>query len=209
LDWPPAGPAYSALTASSKLVRLSTWHAKLPAGVRPYVFPASHTLPHLTYLSLSFEGAVRNAPPSAWGAADVSSLVACCPNLQMIVDCSVRPGMHVSELHKLTAFTNLHVTYGPRSVPSIERSVMGLAALTQLRCLTVSVLSEDLSVGSLLPLTTLTNLVDLDFTCARGDDEDSDSDVSDNDSDSGGRYWEVYLTEVSALTACQRVIDSM
>jgi hypothetical protein len=46
-DWPPAGPAYSALTASSSLVSLCVDHLTLPAWVWPHVFPASCKLPHL------------------------------------------------------------------------------------------------------------------------------------------------------------------
>jgi hypothetical protein len=116
----------------------------------------------------------------------------------------MRHGRHVSELHQLTAVTTLHATYGPGSVAAIEQSVKGLAALTNLRALTVSVTSEDLTVGSLLPLTSLTKLVSLDFVCMTVDGEDSGS---DDDSDGSNTAWEVYLTEVSSRasgTACQR-----
>ena len=36
--WPPAGPAYSSLTASSSLGSLLMWHSNCPAGVWPHVF---------------------------------------------------------------------------------------------------------------------------------------------------------------------------
>jgi hypothetical protein len=86
--WPPAGAAYSALTASSNLVSFVLVEPKLPAGVWPFVFSSTHRLPHLTYLRIQDHDSDWSSadPPSALGAADVSSLVGCCPNLCTIKD---------------------------------------------------------------------------------------------------------------------------
>jgi hypothetical protein len=54
-SWPPASPAYSALTASSGLVSLSASHAILPARIWPHVFPPARKLLHLTQLSFADE----------------------------------------------------------------------------------------------------------------------------------------------------------
>lgn len=163
LDWPPspAGPAFAGLAASSKLVSLIMYEPKFPRDVWPHVFPATHTLPHLTCLRASANEWGAPAVPGAWGAADVSSLVSCCPNLCEIEDWTLQHGSHVSELRKLTALTNMYVVWSVDSVSAFEESLKGLAALTQLEVLHVGLDSQELSVTSLLPLTSLTALKSL------------------------------------------------
>lgn len=65
IAWQPPGPAYYALTASSRLVSLSLV-AKFPAGVWPFVLSATRQLPHLTYLEYEYEPAARCAL-GLWG----------------------------------------------------------------------------------------------------------------------------------------------
>jgi hypothetical protein len=47
----------------------------------------------------------------AWGTAEVTRLVGCCPNLRSVDDVFLQPGVHVSEPRKLTALRYLFVTY--------------------------------------------------------------------------------------------------
>mgnify|MGYP001807581367 CR=1 FL=1 len=65
LCWPPVGPAYSALTASSKLAVLDMDNVFMPADAWQCIFPASHTLPHLTSLLVTFDSVQWGEPPSA------------------------------------------------------------------------------------------------------------------------------------------------
>lgn len=171
--WPPVGPAYSALTASTGLVHLEMLDMACPEGIWPYVFPAGRKLPHLTYLEVcdmqkvDLQGVPHPEGPKAlplysWGAADLSSLVSCCPGLCEIFNVSLQPGLHVSELQKLTALTNMGVSYDING----QEAVGGLAALTQLKELTLVQVSQESKLSSLLPMTSLTALtffeVDLD-----------------------------------------------
>ena len=155
---PPAGPAYSALTASSSLVRLEFCPLECPDGIWQYVF-ASHKLLHLTELKLADTlGWGEGVPYPSWGAADISSLISCCPNLRVAEMLFLQPGLHVSELHKLTALTRLSVNIDRPDWSDYEGSVSGLAAVTQLRRLFVGLASDTVKVAHLLPLTSLTAL---------------------------------------------------
>jgi hypothetical protein len=160
LEWPPVGPAYSALTASSHLVHLEMYDAGLPDGAWSYMFPAAHKLPHLTSLRMQRGAAwLESGVPPRWTAAETSSLVSCCPSLCEVTRLRLQLGPHVSELHKLTALTRLHVMYEGLDGPgSFEESMRGLAAVTQLLELDLLHVSETLSVAALLPLTSLTAL---------------------------------------------------
>jgi hypothetical protein len=131
--WPPSGPAYSALTASTQLVKLGVNTHVLPVGVWPFVLSA--TFLHLTDLCVDYQHVYDDfALPGAWGAADVACLVSCCPNLCKLDGGAMQHGPHVSELHKLTALTDVHLHYGPSDAPtSVEETMQGLAAVTQLR----------------------------------------------------------------------------
>lgn len=180
LDWPPAGPAYSALTASSSLVSLllegrSMLGACLPDGVWPFVFPTAHNLPHLTQLSFKDPDADVPTDPAfrgpSWGQADVASLVRCCPNLRLIRAMHFMHGQHVAELHKLSALRGLSVVYGPGTVEEGEGSLRHLAEVSQLRSLAVTLDSAGVSAAALLPLTRLTALTELEV-CQPAEPED-------------------------------------
>jgi hypothetical protein len=164
--WPPAGPAYSALTASSSLVALAAGYAILPAGVWRHVFPPARKMLHLTHLEFSDE--------SVWGAADVSRLVSCCPNLCTLGASLPQPvhlqhGLYISELHKLSGLTSMKASFVDHDAywEVLGESIRGLAALTQLQRLHVELHSQErLPVSALLPLTSLTALTSL-YWCAR------------------------------------------
>ena len=173
LKWPPAGPAYSALTASSSLVYLALTDVTCPEGIWPHVFPAARMLPHLTAFSVHAI-CMPDVPVlcPTWGAADLSSLVSCCPGLCDIDALSVQPGVHVSELHKLTALTHLLVDFkGP---DSFDESVRGLAGLKQLHFLELVQVGPTFKVASLLPLTSLTALTRLEVDWQLEDQEHSE-----------------------------------
>lgn len=159
LPLPPPGPAFSALTASSGLVRLGLLQADMPAGVWPHVFPASRHLLQLT--SLSFVDLWRfddPDPPAALGAADLASLVSCCPELRSITTAFLQHGQHVSQLRALTALTCLGVRYGSGVEGAYAASLQGLGGVTQLRVLDLTMCREDPWLSPLLPLTSLTRL---------------------------------------------------
>ena len=75
-DLPAA--SYSALTASSELQHLDIHQCFLPAGAWQHVFPAGRQLPHLQ--SLVIDRVTMNSSIAAPG----SSLVSCCPALQLL-----------------------------------------------------------------------------------------------------------------------------
>jgi hypothetical protein len=155
---PPAGPAYAALTASSSLVRLEFCPLECPDGIWQYVF-ATHKLPHLTELKLADTlGWGEGVPYPSWGGADISSLISCCPNLRVAETLSLQPGLHVSELRKLTALTLLSANIDRPDWFDYEGCVSGLAAVTQLWRLVVRLGSDTVKVAHLLPLTSLTAL---------------------------------------------------
>jgi hypothetical protein len=161
LEWPPAGPAYSALTASSSLAALVLRSTNIPGCAWPHVFPTAHQLLCLTSLLVDEEqewGA--SSEVSAWGAAGVSSLIACCPNL-CEVEFTLQHGLHISELHKLTALTSMEVRFSSGIASAFQQSLKGLAAVTQLQELSAYLDNPDLQVSSLLPLTSLTALTNL------------------------------------------------
>lgn len=161
--WPPAGSANSSLTASSNLVSLVLVEPKLPAGVWPFVLSSTHKLPHLTHLRVEYHDPDWSdaAPLSAFGAAGVFSLVGCCANLCAIKGIPLQHGVHVSQLHALTALTFLQHAYGGIGLQAYRESMEGLAAITQLRHLHVVIDSRETTKASLLPLTNLTALTEL------------------------------------------------
>jgi hypothetical protein len=138
------------------------------------MFPVARKLPHLTALSLHAI-CMPDVPESSpeWGASDLSSLVSCCPGLCDIMGLSLRPGAHVSELHTLTALT--HVLISLKGPDSFNESVMGLAGLTQLHFLGLvhwDRVSPTFVASSLLPLTSLTALTQLEVDWMLATDDD-------------------------------------
>jgi hypothetical protein len=76
--WPPAGHAYSALTASSSLELLAIDHRTLPTGVWQHVSPASRKLVLLTHLYFHQQTEWEGLDvPSTWGALDLSRIISC------------------------------------------------------------------------------------------------------------------------------------
>jgi hypothetical protein len=170
--WIPASPAYLALTSSSNLVELLLSFS-CPKGVWQFVFPAARKIPHLTYLYLGdrdeFDGngGAGDAVAPSWSAADLSSLVSCCPGLRDIecLHLQPEPHAHASELQQLTALqslTRLCVCYGPEVHPlTLKSSMDGLTAVKQLRDLLVIALGDEFTYAYLLPLTRLAALTAL------------------------------------------------
>jgi hypothetical protein len=130
----------------------------MPEGVWPHVFPASRTLLHFT--CLHFVAGDPECVPSPWAASDVSRLVSCCPNLRKVKDMTLLHGPQVSELRKLTGLTSLAVSFVPSNLPAAEESLKGLAAVTQLRELDIT-MEQYLTTAATLPLTQLTSLTQL------------------------------------------------
>jgi hypothetical protein len=86
----------------------------------------------------------------------------------------MQPGLHVSELHKLTGLVSLEVNYGRCDPPELYESLQGLAAVTQLRDLTVDLRDTTCAIPCLWPLTSLTALTQL---CCQGVQDSVDGDV--------------------------------
>jgi hypothetical protein len=173
--WPPAGAAYSALTASSSLKRLAITHRTLPSGVWQYAFPATRNMMHLTHLYFDNQTEWDGLDaPSTWGALDLSRVISCCPKLRHIQGMCLQHGHYVSELHKLKSLVALDVRYAACHVSVAEETIKGLAAVTQLGKLFVTLMvvaeeeEEVLPVASLLLLTSLTALDTLELKCTFG-----------------------------------------
>lgn len=168
-NWPPVGPAYTALTASSYLVSLevcasNTGSTSVPSGGWPYVFHKTSHLPGLTSLNVYHIMHYGDPlPPSAWGAADISSLVSCCPNLHS-ANLTLQHGRHVSELQQLTALTSMAAVYGRDESSVYDESLKGLAVVTQLRFLNIALDTVVWPPPSMLFLTRLTALTT--FKCS-------------------------------------------
>jgi hypothetical protein len=164
--WPPAGPAYAALTASSSLERLGL--NPTPPGVWHHIFPPTRKLMHLTCLLLGANGKRLDAPSSLC-ATDVSHITSGCPSLRFIHISCLQHGMHVSELCKLTSLWALNMHYGACDTAALGETLKGVAAVTQLEHLVVTLrVDQDLPLASLLPLTSLTTLDTLKFKCTFG-----------------------------------------
>lgn len=158
LVWPPPGPSYSALTASTKLRTLHLYETNFPAGVWLHVFPAGRMLPHMTRLTISDNDHMADIEvPSAWGAVDMSRLVSCCPNLCKVDSIVLQPDLHVSMLQKLAGLTHLAAYQSSSSSQAMAEALKGLAVITQLRKLEVFLILEQ-PTEAMLPLTTLTGL---------------------------------------------------
>jgi hypothetical protein len=181
IKWPADAPAFSALTASSNLVHLEILNVRWPEGIWRHVFSPQHKLLHLTCLIFS----QRAAPVPSWGVLEISSLVSCCPSLCQAGMLTLQPGLHVSELHKLTALTSLTVSCpcdggddggGDGVQPlvggdGVEPHVLGLAAVTQLKRLVLKQASQEFQAVSMLPLTRLKALTKMAFSWGPIDNE--------------------------------------
>lgn len=188
---------------------LEMYGTRLPQGIWCHMFPPAHRMPQLTSLILGYTNSHYDNPTlySMWGAADLTSLVHCCPGLCHIDTMCLHPGAHASELRKLACLTSLHVHYasimqhGPESFAASAR---GLAALTQLRLLEVKQPSfgpaaRRVKVPSLLPLTSLTSLTEL-YVRLNDHDHGSDSDDSDgNHTEYSGPELHLHATQVSQV----------
>ena len=197
ISLPPPGPAYSALTASSALIEFKMYAGLLPEGVWPFMFHVPNKLPHLTSLNMyddNFGGDTVLA--SAWRAADVCSVVGCCPNLRKLPQTCMQHGQHVSDLRYLTGVTSLMLGYGAGDFDAVESSLQGIAAVTQLQDLIMYLHTRELSVASLLPLTSLTALEDLQIFRPDGAESESDDDDSEDT-----MVLDVCLHQVNQLTS--------
>jgi hypothetical protein len=197
LPWLPVGAAYAALTASSSLVCLEVCHTRCPEGIWQHVFPAGRVLQHLTSFSLldarDAEGAPLPGP--AWGAADLASLVSCCSNLRSIAGMPLQPGRHVSELHKLSALTHLGVQYGQGA---LGVSVSGLAAVTQLQKLDLTLGCQACPATALLSLTSMSALTEFRYSCT----------LTDGYDDEAGSEFVSHL-HCSSVSSCRRLLVVM
>jgi hypothetical protein len=88
----------------------------------------------------------------------------------------MQPGLHVSELYKLTGLVSLEVKYGRCDPLELYESLQGLAAVAQLRDLTVDLRDTTCAIPCLWPLTSLTALTQL---CCQGVLDSVDDDVMD------------------------------
>jgi hypothetical protein len=82
-------------------------------------------------------------------------------------------GPHVSELQRLTGLTRLSAMYDSGDLADYQEYLVGLAALTQLHNLKFE-FSEQLTVASLLPLTSLTALTEFECRWQPGLDTEKD-----------------------------------
>jgi hypothetical protein len=189
IHWPPVGPAYSALTASSSLVQLVLCHTGMPDGVWLHMFPAACKLPFLTSLELKHAKTASPTQAPYFDDADFLRLVSCCPNLCEVGSLALKVEPHFSgvhnehvelrlpELDKLTAMARLSVWLYMWDNDHYDVCMKGLAAVTQLRQLTVAA-GAGFSAASLLPLTSLTALqhINVEWPTYHGGGDSDDED---------------------------------
>jgi hypothetical protein len=101
--------------------------------------------------------------PPPWCAADLCSIVSYCPRLFEVRTDRLQPGLHVSELHKLTALTHIQLSYYYiESLDKFAGCVPGLSAVTQLHSLLLAANIPAVTASCLLPLTSLAVLTRFD-----------------------------------------------
>jgi hypothetical protein len=150
-----ATPAYSALTASSKLHRLEFSSCRLPSGVWQHMFPAGRQLPDLRVLDIS---GIRE--PTGWNAPapDSSRLVSCCPALEHL---DMRRLQYRTELlAPLTELSGLRTLLVAADDQEADTGLPAVCQLTGLRELYVWE-SSSAKHGLLLQLTQLQQLTAL------------------------------------------------
>ena len=200
----PVGPAYAALTASSKLVEFKLLAGLLPEDAWRYMFHEAGMLPNLTSLIICDENfGASQTVPAPWGISDLWGVVRHCPNLCELPHVYLQHGDHVSYLQKLTGVTSVTLWYGGGYVEDVDESIEGLAAVAHLRDLTVYLYSlSEITVDVLLPLTSLTALTDLKVVCSEADDpSDLDADGSDTGSEAN-LVFEVDVEQVRQSGRC-------
>jgi len=175
-EWPDDTAAYSGLTASSNLQKLSLHITTFPPGIWQHVFTPASRLPALQEMMLC--RADRGPPPpAALGADDISRLISCCPGLRAIT-IDVQPDATLTHLAHASGLTNLSVLF--LSAEDFE-ALSGLVALQEL-----SVgLARPIAPCKLMCLTALTALTELSIEPAAGAPEDGAADA-----------WDLYLTQV-------------
>jgi hypothetical protein len=146
---------YAALTASSDLQQLDLTKSTLPAAAWQHVFPDSKRLP-LRELTMPISAGYDNdAAESHITAADVSSIVSCCPKLRVFaIDMQRDRGLpygvgklpHTAEvLVPLRALSGLQTL----KVGSVDASCLReVAGMTGLRELELHIAAADGSCGS-------------------------------------------------------------
>jgi hypothetical protein len=158
-DGNPPAAAYSALTASSKLVHLDIGYCTLPAGVWQHIFPAGRQLPHLQFLYITdmrLPAGDEGIPPTG------STLVSCCPSLQVLDISGLQYSAELlATLHRLTELTGLSTLY----LGNYDYYGEGLEVVSQLTGLRELFLHFPSSSQHrlLLQLTQLKQLTSLDF----------------------------------------------
>lgn len=162
-SWPPASAAYEAITASSQLQQLTIAMAKFPKGVWQHVFHAGRQLWQLTKLQIDVPNYMDDDDvPSEFvlpfTSADLDSCVTCCPELRTLT-IAQQDGPQLTALQRLSALSTLCIWH-----LDDQRAVLDLAALTQLRSLSVIVaVSAGLWLPGLKSLTALKQLKELDY----------------------------------------------
>jgi hypothetical protein len=160
-------PAFSALTASSKLQLLKLDGCILPSGAWQHTvlerFPAGRQLPHLRTLSIS------NVKGSEWAQAaspDGNLLVSCCPGLQFLYMSDLQHSAErLAPLQDLSQLYTLHIAvFGDRTSDGYTAEALGvLCQITELKELRLGCKrdAEFASHGLLLQLSQLKQLTSL------------------------------------------------
>jgi hypothetical protein len=192
---------------------------RFPKRVWQYIFHTGCKLPHLTQLQLLdddadwFDVPHKSMCSPSWCATDLSRLVSSCPSLCDVSILPLQLGPHVSELRKLTALTRLglfHDSHGGGSpdedgrfdFDGFDKSVRGVATITQLRHLKVKHVSQHIKLGSLLPLTSLTALTEM-LVCWVPDKRSEIG--SDDEDDEDGPWLCLHDEKVSQSSIVRRV----
>lgn len=150
-QWPQPSVAFTALTASSKISKLSVRNCA--RGVWPHVFNPAQPINGLTSFA-AVDG-------QTWGAEEVAQLVRCSPKLQSLELClAATPDMTVSLAPLASSLTGLKLALASsKGLPTIDPGVLAaIAALTSLCSLDIAMTYLEPADTALLQLTSLTAL---------------------------------------------------
>jgi hypothetical protein len=149
---PPAA-AYSALTASSTLQHLTISTIVLPPAAWQHMFPVGRQLPHLRYLDTS--AVVDPSQDYSFAAApDFSSLVGCCPRLQVLhIQHRLCNTQLLAPLRGLTGLRRLEMGGNQVTADDLQ-AVSQLTGIRELSVLCLNIIEAEL----LLPLLELQQL---------------------------------------------------